>query len=51
MSPSIATIAYKNKGKLYGILFNLSFATGVFDNPPRLINTSPVSKGLHYKGV
>ena len=30
---------------------SLSFATGAIDNPPRLINTRPVSKGLHYKGV
>jgi len=26
-----------------------SFATGAIDDPPRLINTRPVSKGLHYK--
>ena len=28
-----------------------SFATGPVDSPPRRINTRPVSKGLHYKGV
>jgi hypothetical protein len=28
-----------------------SFATGAVDSPPRLINTRPVSKGLHYKEV
>jgi hypothetical protein len=26
-----------------------SFATGAIDDPVRLINTRPVSKGLHYK--
>jgi PAS domain S-box-containing protein len=29
----------------------LSFATGAIDDPVRLINTRPVSKGLHYKPV
>ena len=28
-----------------------SFATGAIDDPPRLINTRPVLKGLHYKRV
>jgi len=28
-----------------------SFATGPVDSPPRRINTRPVPKGLHYKGV
>jgi hypothetical protein len=28
---------------------NPSFATGAVDSPPRLINTRPASKGLHYK--
>ena len=28
-----------------------SFATGPVDSPPRRINTRPVSKGLHDKGV
>ena len=28
-----------------------SFATGAVGSPPRLINTRPVSKGLHYKRV
>ena len=31
-------------------LTNLSFATGASDSPPGLINTRPVSEGLHYKG-
>ena len=30
---------------------NPSFATRAVDSLPRLINTGPVSKGLHYKGV
>ena len=30
---------------------NRSFATGPVDSPPRRINTRPVPKGLHYKGV
>src|SRR5216117_4978 len=28
-----------------------SFATGAIDDPARLINTRPVSKGVHYKRV
>jgi integrase len=30
---------------------NPSFATRVVQGPPRLINTRPLSKGLHYKRV
>jgi hypothetical protein len=30
---------------------SLSFATGAIDSLPWLINTRPVSKGLHYKRV
>jgi hypothetical protein len=36
--------------KLTNPLLSLSFATGASDSPPGLINTRPVSEGLHYKG-
>ena len=35
---------------LDGELAGLSLS-GLLDNPPRRINTRPLSKGLHYKGV
>ena len=33
------------------VILSPSFATRVVQGPPKLINTRPLSKGLHYKRV
>jgi hypothetical protein len=51
LSPMISARARSATVKVMPRETGPAFATGAIDSPPRLINTRPVSKGLHYKRV